>query len=465
MTFEKISDINFNRSYFVKSRANHISEEMTELEKKIKVFIRNQGVKLVGLAGLERLNGPPSLDLDYILPGGKSIVSFAMPMDVEAIYTFLSKKSPAPHNLDQLVTYQKIQRISNNLAEYLKSLGYRAKAVPPSADYRRSLYVFSTKPSFSHRFGAIASGIAGQGWSGNIITKEYGAAVYLSTVVTSAELRSDPQLPPEYFIDNNCAKCKRCAGACPSGMFSANEKEYILLNDRLYPRGKRINIDLCNISCFGLHSLSRDKKWTNWGLHWIDKWIKKPPDSARRLKMISDLLGKGLTIGDSAPRFFVLKEFTGKLWPEKLIENAPSPGEIPEDDFSQYSVLSEMMKKTGITGIENYPMPVVCGHCAIICGPTISETASRFKALINSGLVVPGPDGKMTRVTSFSEAEQIRRQYPLRASTTDILKDAFTSLFLWHRYYFGFQPLTPRHRASQVQAGLIWFWRPYQPLR
>ena len=113
-------------------------------------------------------------------------------MDVNAIYDFLSKKTPVTHNTDQLIGNQKIHHIAKRLADYLNELGYRARAVPTNNNYRRSLDVYSTHPDFSHRFGAIVSGIAGQGMSGNVMTKEYGAAVYLSTVVTDAVLKSDP---------------------------------------------------------------------------------------------------------------------------------------------------------------------------------------------------------------------------------------------------------------------------------
>ena len=45
------------------------------VEAKIKDFVRDQGVDVVGLAGPDRLDGPPSLDPTYTLRGAKSIVS------------------------------------------------------------------------------------------------------------------------------------------------------------------------------------------------------------------------------------------------------------------------------------------------------------------------------------------------------------------------------------------------------
>ena len=156
---------------------------MSRPEQKINDYMRSQGVEVVGLAGPDRLDGPPSLDPTYTLKGAKSIVSMVLPMDQEAIHDYLGKKSASPHNVDQLKENQRMFRVSEMVAGYIRSLGYKAAVVPPNNSYRRSLYVFATIPTFSHRFGAMAAGIAGQGWSGNVMTEEYGAANYLGTVV------------------------------------------------------------------------------------------------------------------------------------------------------------------------------------------------------------------------------------------------------------------------------------------
>jgi hypothetical protein len=102
---------------------------MGTLEQKIKSFVKDQGVEVVGVAGPDRLDGPPSLDPTYTMRGARSIVTMALPMNVDAIYDFLSKKSPAPHNVDQYKLNQKLNWITTSVANYISSLGYRAKAV------------------------------------------------------------------------------------------------------------------------------------------------------------------------------------------------------------------------------------------------------------------------------------------------------------------------------------------------
>lgn len=413
---------------------------MASVEDGIKDFVRVRGVEVVGIAGPERLEGPPSLDLSYTMPGARSVVSMALPMNVDAIYDFLTKRSPAPHNLDQFLNYQRLQRIGKEVADYLVSLGYRAVSVPLSADYRRAVYVFRPRPAFSLRLGAMAAGVGGQGWSGNLKTMEYGASIYLGAVLTDASLESDTALPPGYFTGEFCLKCKRCARSCPSRMFDAAEEEYLLLNGELHPRGRRNNIDLCHISCFGLHGLSADKRYSNWGLHWIDAWVGGQPEARNHLRVIWDMFKRGLTVGDAWARFDVLRVLCSKLWPEDILEGIPEVEALPRDESERYRILAEFCRRMGVTGIEEYPIPMICGQCALVCGPTLEETAQRYRALVESGIVVPGPGGCMTRVDTFEEAREMRRRYPLRAGAGAKARDALASIVNWHRYYFGFEP-------------------------
>jgi len=412
---------------------------MGSLEKKIKDFVSEQGVEVVGLAGPERLDGPPSLDPTYTLPGARSIVSIALPMDTDAIYDWLSKSSKSNHELDQIRKNQRTYRIGKNLADYLVSLGHQAREVPANTDYRRSLNVVATHPSFSHRFGAIASGIAGQGWSGNVMTMEYGAACYLGTVVTDAVLESDPPIPPRYFVDTFCVNCKLCAKTCVSKMFAEEGEEYVLLNGELHPRGKRRNIDFCNTSCFGLHSISSDLKWSTWGEHWINGWITEEPDPTDRGKIHATLQLKTVMAGDSAPRYDLIRHSTSKLIPEELMDEI-SEERLPQDEPERLRYMMDFTRKIGvIKGLRN-PYPLSCGNCALVCSPSLKETAERYRTLVESGIVVPGPDGERVRVDTFQEAVEMRRKYPRRVSVPEMIRDGLAMAGLWYGNYFGIEP-------------------------
>lgn len=414
---------------------------MSTLEEKIKDFVNKQGIDVVGLAGPERLSGPPSLDPTYTMRGAKSIISLAMPMNVEAIYDFLSKKTPVTHNIDQIIYNQKIRHIAERVAAYLRELGFRACAVPTNNNYRRALDVYATHPDFSHRFGAIVSGIGAQGMSGNVMTKEYGAAVYLSTVVTDVVLKSDPLLPPRYFIDQYCQKCLICDKSCPAKMFEMDQEEYVLLNGTLHPRGKRRSIDLCNASCFGLHSLSPDKKFSSWGKHWISSWVGREPDPQKE-NIRKKLLIKGGSVGDSTVRYKLIESLGRRLHPEEWIDGwkiTPRYKDLPQDELEQRKVLSGLIKKYLDISIENTNV-LTCGQCALVCGPDIKESAKRLKLLKEGGIVVFGKDGRTVVVKTFEEAKKIREQYPFRISRSQMLSDILRSSVMWMSNYFGIEP-------------------------
>lgn len=416
---------------------------MGVLEGKIKAFLQEQGVDVAGIAGQDRLDGPPSLDPGYTLRGAKSIVSMVLPMRVAAIDDFLGKRTPVPHNLDQTRGNQRIYRIGARLADYLGTLGHRAAVVPPNNTYRRSPDVYSMHPSFSHRFAAIAAGVGGQGWSGNVMTEAYGAAVYIGTVVTDAALESDPRrYGPRHFIDRMCESCRRCSRVCVSCMFEADGEEYVLLDGRLHPRGRRRDIDLCNTTCFGLHSLSPDRKWTTWGQHWIRNWVENPPHGDGTRGIRKTMLAKGGSVGDSAPRFDIIRRTASRLYPEEMVDryitaHSEDPGEAEE-----LPILRKWAEALAVVGVERFKdsRVLTCGNCSLICGPTLAETQRRYRLLVRSGLVVPGPDGVMVNVATYDEAVEMRRKHMPRVSREEMIRDGKDSLALWHRLYFGIEP-------------------------
>jgi len=196
-------------------------------------------------------------------------------------------------------------------------------------------------------------------------------------------------------------------------------------------------VDLCKISCFGLHSLSYDRKWTNWGLHWIDDWVEKEPNPKKKMALLVAMLRRGLTTGDSMPRFDILKRLCTRSYSGEVSRFLPGLHHFPQDEPGRYRILAEFIRSLGVHNIDDYPIPMICGHCALVCGPTPEETRRRYELLISSGLVVPGEKGRMTKVKTYDEASILRRRHPYRSSFYRNLRDTFDSLYLWHRYYFG----------------------------
>jgi hypothetical protein len=430
------------------------------LENEIKDFARKAGVSVVGIAGPERLSGPPSIDPTFTMPGARSVVSMVMPMEIPAIYDFLGKKSSGPHNIDQIKKSQKMYRLSNEVAEFIINKGFRAKSVAPNNTYVRSLDMLSTRPIFSHRFGAVVSGLGTFGISGNVVTREFGAAVYLGTVVTDALLNSDPILPARDAMDNRCRTCKLCDKSCTLHMFSADEEEYLLLNGVLHARGKRDNLDLCNMPCFGLHGISSDKKWSNWGRHWIMEYVERMPDPHDRIGVRRMMMKAGPASGDGGQRYDLIQRFNSMLWPREKVEDLlPEYESMPAQEEDIAKLLTRVDENMGITGLKD-PYVLTCGQCALVCGPDFNETKKRFDLLLASGYVVQGADGRMVRVNTYEEARALKLRYQLKVGRRRMVKDS--GGLLWVTKYFGFNARAEWHnwlyqrKASKTcaEAGL-----------
>ena len=414
---------------------------MSTVEEKIKGFLRERGITLAGIAGPERWkNGPPSIDPNYIMPGARSIIAWAVPFNVPAIYDFLSKKSPAPHNFDQLKLAQRNNRFARELVEYLQGMGFRARQEMTNNTYRRSPDIFATRPGLSHRFAGVITGLGTFGLSGNLVTREWGAAVALDTIVTDAKLKSDPVDPARYTMDNRCRTCKLCDKSCTLGTFLDNEEEYVYLNGELHPRGKRANIDFCATACFGLHGISRDKKWSTWGRHWISKWVENPPDPQDRAGVRAAQTRMGAIAGDSTARYQGIRRSQAILWPKDRVEDlVPDYENLPQSQEGLDELMNRLLDTTGVHGLKDHWLQT-CGNCSIVCGGDFEETKKRFDMLTGSGIVVPGPDGNYVHAADFEEAVDLKRKYPHRIDRSQIMKDAADSGSFWIRYYFGFEP-------------------------
>ena len=198
---------------------------MDGLTQLVKKFAIDAGGSLVRIASRERLaDAPPSGDPTYLLPSARSIVSFAVALDTRAASDFLSKEDWLSHCADRKKTVTTLYSIGEGLVNLLEDKGFEAINVDANNNYRPEegatdvTEMTEFHPEFSHRYAAVAAGLGRLGWSGNLMTHEFGALVELGSVITSAELASDPLIE-----ENPCNKCKICAMVCPVEMISPKE--------------------------------------------------------------------------------------------------------------------------------------------------------------------------------------------------------------------------------------------------
>ncbi len=195
------------------SKVSSLKEEIISLAQKL-------GIDKIGFTSRERLSdAPPSGDLGYILPSAQSAISLVIALDKPAIRAYLGKTDWMTHVNDMKQTYRKLKEAGLAIQNLLRERGYEAEVPYVNFDYRQDQPFAALKPPLSHRYVAVASGMGWLGWSGNVITPEYGAPVSLGSVVTSAKLEPDPLADGDI-----CQNCRLCVASCASQFIAMKDK-------------------------------------------------------------------------------------------------------------------------------------------------------------------------------------------------------------------------------------------------
>ena len=338
-----------------------------DLTKTVMEFVKSYGAFAVGIATLETLEGgPPSADLTYVLPGAKSAISFAIPLDQSLIPPFLMKEDFVSHEKDVVLKNAQASGISLLLADFLGQRGregYPSVSLAANMKYRSDTPrgIRDLMPDISLRYLAVASGVGHFGLSGNVITKEHGAAVILGATVTTAELVPTDPLPQE---ENYCDDCRLCMASCSSGLMHPKEKTSVTLGGSEFTYSKRRAYTRCEYVCGGFAGLNQSGKWSTWTAARF-----RIPEKDEEFKHIFKLAAKA-------------------YWkrPE------------PEGGFHHPLVHTKIWH--------------TCGGCQIVCCPDIEERKRRHEMLTSSGVVVQNPDGTLEAVSPEMAEERIASMSP-----------------------------------------------------
>ena len=336
---------------------------MEKLSRIAQEFVMIEGAFSAGIATTETLKGgPPSSDLTYVLPGGKSAVSFAVALDQKTIPSYLTKKDRLTYEQEYIHKSALASGIAFHLSNYLAQKGYPSVPVADNCVYRpeSSGGLFDYSPDIAHRYLAVRSGVGSMGLSGNIITKEQGAALVLAAVVTTAELLPTDPLPSE---ENYCDNCGLCLASCVSGFMHPKDRTHISLGTYEFEYSKRGHYGRCDCVCSGYTGLHASGKWSTWspGRYKIpDRDDDIPDEQARMIDRYAE-------------------------WPE-------TPG-------GRYFILTAEKLR------------ISCGNCQLVCCPDKNERKARYKMLTESGVAVQNPDGTI-EIVSPEVAEKILKRMP-----------------------------------------------------
>lgn len=346
---------------------------MTETQ--LKTVARESGAALVGIASRERFTtAPPSADPGYLLPSTESVISFVIPLDRKIIRDYLSKKDWLAHGADHKRVYQTLYTVGDSLVDFLKGRGFEAVVVHANKSYRPEpggtdhFSRVAMVPDFSLRYGAVAAGLGMLGWSGNLRTPQFGSAVFLGAVLTSAKLEPDPLLE-----ENPCDKCKLCISVCPVEMISKKETVSVTIAGREYSYGKKKNNAACIIGCGGFHGLGPNKKWSTWSPYRVDYPL---PDDEAELVELSRQIRRADPDRQGKPAFRTEREFC--FDPSETYHNT-------------------------------------CGDCQLICWENRQDREENQRLLWNSGVVVLTSEGRRVAVQA-EETMEVETPYVVRVA-------------------------------------------------
>ena len=185
-----------SREKAVEKRVYAAVEDLSLLKEKLLSLLSEKGAKLIGIA-----------DLTGIVGGAMHTgISVAVPVPQKIVRDLETAPTREYYNA-YFSLNEKLDAIVSAGAAFLKEKGYQAlanttKVVQTDADWCTPL---------PHKTVATRAGL---GWIGKnclLVTREYGSAVRLSSLLTDAPL---PATPP--ITESHCGGCRVCVKSCPA---------------------------------------------------------------------------------------------------------------------------------------------------------------------------------------------------------------------------------------------------------
>ncbi len=175
------------------------------------------GVDLFGVSPVHRFSGAPEgrRPTDY-LPDARSVVVCAAKIPDAAVDVAGHYDEPGktlgPYMWYGYVTLNwDLSSAASRLTRFLEVNGFKALAFPPTG----VLYKYGNIGDFSHRHAAVAAGLGEFGFSGLLLTPEFGPRQRLVSIITDAPLKASPMYEgPELCRPSACGYA--CIKACPS---------------------------------------------------------------------------------------------------------------------------------------------------------------------------------------------------------------------------------------------------------
>jgi epoxyqueuosine reductase QueG len=176
------------------------------LTARVKEFAQASGADLVGV--LRALDLPEhQQSIQAILPGAVSLVVMAVRHNPAA----LGAANLQAMQLETGYTYEQVSLAAKKVERFLDGQGHLALAVPAFLPVDMNAPKFGLKGEICWRRAAVRAGLGSYGLNGLLVTRDFGAAVRLGGLLTSAALEPDAPLAA-----SACDECGACLAACPA---------------------------------------------------------------------------------------------------------------------------------------------------------------------------------------------------------------------------------------------------------
>jgi epoxyqueuosine reductase QueG len=180
-------------------RRREIQMAFEKLAIKIREHLLEKGTGKVGFADIRGVS--QELEKKWSVA-----VSIAYPLDREVLKEIY--EGPTKNYRDEYVRVNKVLAIlGQNVCDLIQKTGYETHLVGPTTESwnKRTL-----SAEFPHKTAATRSGL---GWIGKcalLVTREYGSAVRLCTIMTDAPLPVGKPVEQSF-----CGSCNQCRNVCP----------------------------------------------------------------------------------------------------------------------------------------------------------------------------------------------------------------------------------------------------------
>jgi len=224
-------------------KATHHSPE--DLTRAVKEKALALGAHLVGIAPLERMDGaPPELSPRRLFPEAKFLISMAYRINRGIQQLHLRGTSPMPFSrFAGLQPKVRLDEMALDLANFLEDMGYISLPIPANQYFKQE----TGMGEVSHKHAAMAAGLGRLGRGGFLVTPQYGGAVQLITVLTTAPLLPDPMLQEDL-----CLGCPQpCVSICPVKAIPRDRDRVMVMDGKEYRYGW-LSYLRCQWGCGGM---------------------------------------------------------------------------------------------------------------------------------------------------------------------------------------------------------------------